>query len=90
MGKNKLAKFAELDTFRHVFQMPTSVLLSGDGFEWKGKWSEMFFKNNNPIVLELGCGKGEYTVELAERFPDKNYIGVDIKGNRIWTGPPKR
>ena len=89
MGKNKLAKFAELDTFRHVFQVPTSVLLSGDGFEWKGKWSEMFFKNNNPIVLELGCGKGEYTVELAERFPDKNYIGVDIKGNRIWTGATK-
>ncbi len=89
MGKNKLAKFAELETFHHVFQVPSGVLFSGEGFEWKGKWNEMFFKNNNPIVLELGCGKGEYTVELAQRFPDKNYIGVDIKGNRIWTGARK-
>ena len=89
MGKNKLAKFAELETFHHVFQVPSGILLSGKGFEWKGKWNEMFFKNNNPIVLELGCGKGEYTVELARQFPDKNYIGVDIKGNRIWTGARK-
>ena len=88
MGKNKLAKFAELETFHHVFQVPSGVLFSGEGFEWKGKWNEMFFKNNNPIVLELGCGKGEYTVELAQRFPDKNF-GVDIKGNRIWTGARK-
>ena len=89
MGKNKLANFAELETFHHVFQVPSGILLSGKGFEWKGKWNEMFFKNNNPIVLELGCGKGEYTVELARQFPDKNYIGVDIKGNRIWTGARK-
>lgn len=86
MGKNKLAKFAELETFSHVFQVPSKVLLSGDGFKLKGKWNEGFFGNENPIVLELGCGKGEYTVELAQKFPDKNYIGVDIKGARIWTG----
>lgn len=86
MGKNKLAKFAELETFPHVFQVPTRELIGGNGFELKGKWNERFFKNNNPIVLELGCGKGEYTVELAKQFPDKNYIGVDIKGARLWTG----
>ena len=86
MGKNKLAKFAELETFPHVFQVPSSVLLSGDEFSLKGKWNETFFGNSNPLVLELGCGKGEYTVELARQFPEKNYIGVDIKGARIWTG----
>ena len=86
MGKNKLAKFAELETFPHVFQVPSRVLMEGDGFEIKGRWNELFFKNDNPIVLELGCGKGEYTVELAKQYPDKNYIGVDIKGARIWTG----
>ena len=86
MGKNKLAKFAELETFPHVFQVPSRVLLEGGGFEIKGRWNELFFKNDNPIVLELGCGKGEYTVELAKQYPDKNYIGVDIKGARIWTG----
>lgn len=86
MGKNKLAKFAELETFPHVFQVSSQTLLSGDGFEMKGKWHEDFFKNNNPIILELGCGKGEYTVELAKQFPENNYLGVDIKGARIWTG----
>ncbi|MFV0471683.1 MAG: tRNA (guanosine(46)-N7)-methyltransferase TrmB [Paludibacteraceae bacterium] len=86
MGKNKLAKFAELETFNHVFQVPSSELLNGNGFELKGKWNEIFFKNSNPIALELGCGKGEYTIELAQQFPEKNYIGVDIKGARIWTG----
>ncbi len=86
MGKNKLAKFAELETFSHVVQVPSRELLSGEGFEMKGKWNEHFFKNSNPIVLELGCGKGEYTVELARKFPGKNYIGVDIKGARIWKG----
>ena len=68
MGKNKLAKFAELETFPHVFQVPSRVLLEGDGFEIKGRWNELFFKNDNPIVLELGCGKGEYTVELAKQY----------------------
>lgn len=86
MGKNKLAKFAELETFNHVFQVPSSELLNGNGFELKGKWNEIFFKNSNPIALELGCGKGEYAIELAQQFPEKNYIGVDIKGARIWTG----
>lgn len=86
MGKNKLAKFAELETFHHVFQVPSSTLLSGEGFLLKGKWNIDFFKNSNPIVLELGCGKGEYTVELAKQFPEKNFIGVDIKGARLWTG----
>ena len=59
MGKNKLAKFAELESFEHVFQVPSRVLLSGEGFELKSKWNEKFFQNSNPIVLELGCGKGE-------------------------------
>ncbi|MFV0390731.1 MAG: tRNA (guanosine(46)-N7)-methyltransferase TrmB [Paludibacteraceae bacterium] len=86
MGKNKLAKFAELETFPHVFQVSSKTLLDGSGFNLKGKWNSQFFGNDNPIVLELGCGKGEYAVELAKTFPDKNYIGVDIKGARIWTG----
>ncbi len=86
MAKNKLAKFAELETFSHVFQVPSRVFMSGGEFEMKGNWNRDFFQNDHPIVLELGCGKGEYTVELARRFPDKNYIGVDIKGARIWTG----
>ncbi|NDV45918.1 tRNA (guanosine(46)-N7)-methyltransferase TrmB [Paludibacter sp. 221] len=85
MGKNKLAKFADLETYPHVFQIPSTALQSGSSFELKGKWNE-FFKNDNPIVLELGCGKGEYTVGLARLFPDKNFIGIDIKGARIWTG----
>lgn len=86
MAKNKLAKFAELETFPHVFQVPTRMLLAGEGFEMRGNWNKNFFKNDNPIVLELGCGKGEYTVNLAQKYPEKNYIGVDIKGARIWTG----
>lgn len=86
MGKNKLSKFADLETYPHVFQRSSNELLNGSTFELKGRWNELFFKNNNPIVLELGCGKGEYTVGLARLFPDKNFIGVDIKGARIWTG----
>jgi len=86
MGKNKLAKFAEMEEFSHVFQVTSHELRQGQGLEMKGKWNELFFKNNNPIVLELGCGKGEYTVELGRQFPDKNFIGVDIKGARLWTG----
>lgn len=85
MGKNKLAKFANMEEYPHVFQYPFSVLQE-KGFEMKGKWNELFFKNNNPIVLELGCGKGEYTVGLAKLFPEKNFIGIDIKGARMWTG----
>lgn len=85
MGKNKLAKFANMEEYPHVFQYPYAVLQE-KGFEQKGRWNELFFKNNNPIVLELGCGKGEYTVGLAKLFPDKNFIGIDIKGARMWTG----
>lgn len=85
MGKNKLKKFAEMETFENVFQYPFAVI-EREGFPLKGNWKKDFFKNDNPIVLELGCGKGEYAVGLARRFPDKNYIGVDIKGARMWTG----
>lgn len=85
MGKNKLKKFAEMETFDNVFQYPFAVV-ERDGFPLKGRWKSDFFNNDNPIVLELGCGKGEYAVGLARRFPDKNYIGVDIKGARMWTG----
>lgn len=85
MSKNKLAKFADMETYQHVFQYPFGKLKSEGNFPLKGKWHQ-FFNNNNPIVLELGCGKGEYTVELAQLFPNKNFIGIDIKGARMWTG----
>lgn len=85
MAKRKLAQFAENDIFPHVVQ-PTAAEMQEDTFALKGKWSSEFFKNNQPIVLELGCGKGEYSVELGRRYPDKNFIGVDIKGARIWRG----
>jgi tRNA (guanine-N7-)-methyltransferase len=84
LGKNKLQKFEAMTHYPHVFQYPFSVLQE-KGFEIKGKWNE-FFGNNNPIVIELGCGKGEYTVGLAKLYPEKNFIGVDIKGARMWTG----
>ncbi len=85
MGKNKLKKFAEMDTFTNVIQAPMHNPWQDD-HEMKGKWNEHFFKNNNPIVLELGCGKGEYTVSLAKKMPHKNFIGIDIKGSRMWKG----
>ena len=85
MGKGKLAKFAEMETFSNVFQYPFSVV-DKVPFEMKGHWREQYFKNNHPVVLELGCGKGEYTVELARLYPEMNFIGVDIKGARMWTG----
>lgn len=85
MGKGKLAKFAEMEMFSNVFQYPYSVV-ENVPFEMKGHWCEQYFKNNHPVILELGCGKGEYTVELGRRYPDKNFIGVDIKGARMWTG----
>lgn len=85
MGKNKLKKFANMAEYPHVFQYPFSVLQE-KGFDMKGQWNKKFFKNDNPIILELGCGKGEYTVGLAKLFPNKNFIGIDIKGARMWTG----
>lgn len=85
MGKNKLKKFAEMKTIDLVFQYPFARL-QAEGFPLRGRWNSDFFGNDNPIVLELGCGKGEYTVGLAERFPDRNFIGIDIKGARMWTG----
>ena len=85
MGKGKLAKFADMERYENVFQYPFSVA-DNVPFDMKGHWRETYFKNQNPIVLELGCGKGEYTVGLAKMFPDINFIGVDIKGARMWTG----
>ncbi len=102
MGKNKLRKFAEMETFPNVFQcgardMYTSrdaihgvssidTTTKDEALAMKGNWRATFFKNNNPIVLELGCGRGEYTVGLAALYPEKNFIGVDIKGARMWAG----
>jgi tRNA (guanine-N7-)-methyltransferase len=85
MAKRKLKKFAEVNLFKNCFFLSFEES-KNEGLPLKGKWQEQYFKNNNPIVLELGCGKGEYTVGLAQRYPNKNFIGVDIKGNRIWTG----
>lgn len=85
MAKGKLAKFADMERYGNVFQYPYSVICQVP-FGMKGHWHEEYFHNNNPIVLELGCGKGEYTVELAQLYPDVNFIGVDIKGSRMWTG----
>lgn len=84
-SKNKLKRFKENETFNNVFQ-PTREELVNNQFALKGKWSAEFFKNDHPIVLELGCGKGEYAVGLAQKFPDKNFIGIDIKGARFWRG----
>lgn len=85
MGKNKLKKFADLEVFTNVIQSPMQHPSQAD-HELKGQWNTRFFKNDQPLVLELGCGKGEYTVSLAKFMPDKNFIGVDIKGARMWKG----
>jgi len=81
--KRKLARFAENETFPHMFQ---PKMFPPVDHTLKGKWHSDFFKNNNPIVLELGCGRGEYTVNLAEKFPAKNFVGIDWKGARLWRG----
>jgi tRNA (guanine-N7-)-methyltransferase len=85
VGKNKLARWTELGSYDNVIQ-PVIGDISGSDHPVKGRWNEEIFRNNNPVVLELGCGKGEYTVGLATRFPEKNYIGIDIKGARMWRG----
>jgi tRNA (guanine-N7-)-methyltransferase len=79
MGQKKLVRFAELETFKNVLQCPQGI---------KGKWFD-FFQNNNPVVLELACGKGEYAIGLGRLYPQKNFIGIDQKGNRIWVGAKK-
>ena len=84
MAKNKLKKFAQTQEYPHVHQPDLQVL--EQGYPMKGNWKKDFFKNENPLVLELGCGMGEYSVGLAEKFPEKNFLGVDIKGARIWQG----
>ena len=95
MSKGKLAKFADMASYPHVFECPMRGALSplpnregvgGEAFPMRGRWRQDFFHNDNPIVLELGCGRGEYAVGLARCYPDRNFIGVDIKGARMWTG----
>lgn len=85
MGKGKLKKFKQNAKYEHVFEPEVKEFVSVD-HAIKGNWNKEFFKNNNPVVIELGCGKGEYSVGLARMFPEKNFIGVDIKGARIWKG----
>ena len=88
MGKGKLKKYAELSTFANVIEAPFIDRDQPDD-ERKGKWNHEFFKNDNPLVLELGCGKGEYAIGLARKFTDKNFIGIDSKGARLWNGAQK-
>ncbi len=85
MSKSKLAKFAEIKILPNVVEVPYSELVKGP-HKLRGNWNKQFFENGFPIVLELGCGKGEYTFGLASNYPNKNFIGVDIKGSRIWHG----
>lgn len=85
MGKTKLQRFAAVSKMDNVFEHIQSSPIVPD-FKMKGDWNKTYFKNDNPIVLELGCGKGEYTVGLSQQYPDKNFIGLDLKGNRIWVG----
>ena len=84
-SKNKLKRFRENELFSNVFQPSREDLVDSE-YTYKGNWKTTIFKNNNPLILELGCGRGEYTVELAKRFPEKNFIGIDIKGARFWRG----
>ncbi len=84
-SKNKLKRFRENETFGNVLQPSRQDAMAGN-FPLKGKWKTDFFKNDKPIVLELGCGKGEYTIGMAEKYPANNYIGIDIKGARFWRG----
>jgi tRNA (guanine-N7-)-methyltransferase len=85
MVKKKLQRFTDMESFSNVVQ-PAFNEVFGKDYPLKGNWNRLFFKNENPIVLELGCGKGEYTIGLARRFPKMNFIGIDIKGSRMWKG----
>jgi tRNA (guanine-N7-)-methyltransferase len=85
MAKNKLRRFAEMKEMPNVFE-PTLDEIKSNGVDFKGKWNSNVFKNDFPITLELGCGKGEYSVGLAKKYPQRNFIGVDIKGSRMWVG----
>lgn len=85
MGKKKIQRFAEMETFPNVLQ-PAFEEVFGRDFHLKGSWRSAFFRNQHPIVLELGCGKGEYTTGLASRFREMNFLGIDIKGSRMWRG----
>ena len=84
MGRKKLWRLAELDDFDNLIQLTDQ--LEQDDFRLCGVWSDEYFKNDNPITLELACGKGDYTIALAEKHPDKNFIGIDMKGPRLWSG----
>ncbi len=84
MAKRKLQRFAEVETFGNVFHLGYEESLVGHPL--KGKWKQDFFKKNHPLILELGCGKGEYTVGLGQKFPESNFLGIDIKGARLWKG----
>jgi len=91
MARNKLNKFSEVSSFRNVYenrnaQMPGLTNEAGEKVEMKGKWGSNHFKNEHPITLELACGRGEYSLGLGRLFPERNFIGVDIKGARIWQG----
>ncbi|MDA3952312.1 MAG: tRNA (guanosine(46)-N7)-methyltransferase TrmB [Bacteroidales bacterium] len=85
MVKNKLSRFTDMETFNHVVQPPFNEVYKKN-YKLKGKWSKDFFSNSNPVTVELGCGKGEYTVALAKQNPNTNFIGIDIKGARMWRG----
>ena len=85
MGKDKIKRFEENKSFDALVQPDFSEMFKMD-YKLKGKWASEFFKNDKPIVLELGCGRGEYSVELGKHYPDKNFIGIDIKGARLWRG----
>ena len=84
MAKRKLQRFAENETFNHFFQPEWEELSAG--FSFRGKWNSDFFKNENPVIIEMGCGKGEYTVDLSYKYPERNFIGIDKKGARMWRG----
>jgi len=87
VAKRKLERFAALETFKNIVQFSVQdITTQAQSLQYKNKWAENIFHNNHPIILELGCGKGEYTIGLAEKYPEKNFIGIDMKGDRLWRG----